>query len=402
MSQSGIDEPRNAARELQVSRRQLLRLGGGAIGAVTLGGFLSACGDGGGSGAAGDGATETETASNGNGQTEAAQQLQGSMLTVRSTDVSWLWAPFLVAEHQGFFADEGLDQEGQPTGQGEVAGMVVSGDAQAIVGSPIGPMKTTVAGQPLTSFAAMVTTYASNIVITGDAYEAAGLSENSSIEERARALEGLRMATTGAGAGPDLLLRYVASELGGLDPNSDLVLTPVQGGGGPMLAAVENGQVDGFCLSSPTSDTGVQQFGMRYLFNMAENPIPELEGYLYIVASATPQYIQENPDHIRAYCRALQRSLNFIRDEPEEFKNVMLELFGDDVDPEVFEAGFEGNKNIYGDSIVITEPQFEQNKEFLMREFEVNNEPTDAVEALEFGDVMNNEIAQQAYDEVNA
>lgn len=379
-----------------VSRRQVLRFGGGVVGTIALGGFLAACRDGNGGIATEPTGGGTETA----GGATGAQQLEGSVLTVRSTDVSWLWAPFLVAEAQGFFSDEGLDQEGQPTGQGEVAGMVVSGDAEAIVGSPIGPMKTTLAGQPLISFASMVTTYASNIVITGEAFEAAGLTEDSSLEERGAALEGLRIATTGAGAGPDLLVRYCASEFGGLDPSSDVTLTPVQGGGGAMLAAVENGQIDGFCLSSPTSDAGVQQFGMRYLFNMAEDPIEDLVGYLYIVASTTPQYLEENEEHVLAYCRALQRSLNFIRDEPDAFKEVMRGLFGDEVDPEVFEAGFEGNRNIYGDTIVISENQFEKNKEFLIREFEVNDEPTGPVEALAFDDVMNNELAQRAVEQL--
>src|SRR5690606_7175349 len=155
-------------------------------------------------------------------------------------------------------------------GDGEPAGIVASGQSEFLVGAPAGPMKSTLAGQPLTMFAGLVTTYASNIVIKESALQRAGVTDSSSNEEKARALEGLRIATTGAGAGPDLLVRYVSSELGGLNPDRDVRLVPVQGGEAAILAAVENDAVDGFCLSSPASDTGISRFGMEYLFDMSK------------------------------------------------------------------------------------------------------------------------------------
>ena len=384
------------------TRRDFIRLGGAVLGATSLGGFLAACASDSGSGSASGTATASaasDPASPVEGS-ETAATLEGQVRTVRSSEVSWLWAPFLVAEQAGFFADEGLDQAGEAIGQGEVAGLVVGGDAEMIVGSPVGPMKATLAGQTLTTFAAMVTTYASNIVITGEAFDAAGLTDESTNEERAAALNGLRMATTGPGAGPDLLIRYVASELGGLDPENDVTLVPVQGGGGPILAAVENGQVDGFCLSSPTSDQGTTDFGMRYLFNMAEDPIEELVNYLYIVASCRPDYLESNRDHVLAYCRALQRALILIEEEPEEFRSIMEGLF-EGVDPEIFEVGFEANKGIYGSSIVPTQEQFEQAKEFLVLSFEVQNQDSSGAQALEFDDAFNAEVATEAMAQVN-
>lgn len=389
----------SAAQGVGRTRRDFIRLGGAVLGATSLGGFLAACATENAESVATSTPSTAATASPVEGS-ETAAALEGQVRTVRSSEVSWLWAPFLVAEQAGFFAEEGLDQAGEAIGQGEVAGLVVGGDAEMIVGSPVGPMKATLAGQTLTTFAAMVTTYASNIVITGEAFEAAGLTEDSSNEERAAALRGLRMATTGPGAGPDLLIRYVAAELGGLDPENDVTLVPVQGGGGPILAAVENGQVDGFCLSSPTSDQGTTDFGMRYLFNMAEDPIEELVDYLYIVASCRPDYLESNREHVLAYCRALQRALIFIQDEPEEFRSIMQGLF-QGVEPEIFEVGFEANKGIYGSSIVPTEAQFEQAKQFLVLSFEVQNQDSSGAAALQFDDAFNAEVATEAVAQVS-
>lgn len=379
-----------AVENTSIDRRKVLRWGGGALGLVAAGGILSACST--------DTPAPTAAApSPAPAAPEAVgpKQLPGALLTIRSTDVSWLWAPYLVADGLGFFEDEGLTQRGQALNIGEVAGVVLSGSADMIIGSPVGPFKTNLAGRPLIPFAAAVTTYASNIVITGDKFEAAGLTDSSSVAERAAALRGLTIGTTGVGAGPDLLVRYVASELGGLDPAADLTLTAVQGGGGAMLAGVDAGQLDGFCLSSPTSDTGVQQFGMKYLFNMSEDPIEELIGYLYIVMSTTPDYLENKPEYAVAYARGLQRALNYIKEEPDGFKEFMRGLFGN-VDPAVFEAGFESNKVIYGDTIVITKAQFEQNRAFLVRELELNGDDTAAALALTFEESINTSIAEQA------
>src|SRR5690606_17260482 len=157
----------------------------------------------------------------GSGSSGGGSGSSAPVTTVRSTNVSWLWAPYLYAVEKGYFKDEGLNERGNASGDGEPAGIVASGQSEFLVGAPAGPMKSTLAGQPLTMFAGLVTTYASNIVIKESALQRAGVTDSSSNEEKARALEGLRIATTGAGAGPDLLVRYVSSELGGLNPDRD-------------------------------------------------------------------------------------------------------------------------------------------------------------------------------------
>lgn len=368
-----------------IDRRGFLRLAGAAGLVTATGAALGACVQErpGGSGSDGGGGSS------------------GPVTTVRSTNVSWLWAPYLYAVQKGFFSDEGLTEKGNASGKGEPAGIVASGESEFLVGAPAGPMKSTLAGQPLTMFAGLVTTYASNIVLTEAAASTAGVSADASNEDKAKALQGLRIATTGAGAGPDLLVRYVATELGGLDPDRDLALVPVQGGESAILAAVENDAVDGFCLSSPASDTGIESFGMQYLFDMSTDPIDELVGNLYIVMSARPQTLEERADDVAAYCRALQRALNGIAGEPDDFKSVMEQLF-EGIEPAIFEKGFEANKGIYADSIVVTEQQFDQSVGFLRLALEAQDADPGQADQLVFDEVVDTSIAQDAADEVGA
>lgn len=379
-----------------LTRRRLLHLSGLAAGAGLLGGCATPPAGAPQQASSGGGAAPGSEPAPGS---EAASQAQYS--TIRSTAVSWIWAPFLVAEDQGYFGDEGVDHEGVVAGQGVVANIVISGDADLVVGSPMDAMKATAVGQPLISFCNMVNTFATNVVVSGDAFDAAGLTDDSSAEERAAAMQGLRLASTGVASAPDLLIRYIASTLGNLDASTDVRIIAIQGGGSAMLAAVDNDQIDGMAISSPISDQGVEQLGMRYLFNMPEDPIASLTGFPYIMASCRQDFLEANPDVIAGYCRAIQRSLNFIQAEKDQFRDIMSGLFTD-VSPEIFEQSFEDNYAIYATQIVPGEEQFDQAKGFVVSAFEIEDRraEADAAQALTFNDAWDAGYAQDAVDEV--
>ena len=361
-----------------LSRRHLFRLGALA----GAGGLLAAC-------------SRPDGAPAGGGNANA------SYTTIRSTAVSYIWAPFLIAEAKGYFAEEGLNQNGKVAGQGVVANIVLAGDADFVVGSPMDTMKSTAVGQPLISFCGMVTTLATNIVVSAEAFEKAGLTEASNAEQRGAAMRGMRLASTGVASTPDLLIRYVSSNLGKLDPTKDLQIVPIQGGGSAMLAAVQNKQIDGMAISSPISDQAISDLGMKYLFDMSKDPVEPLVGFPYIVASCKQEFLEKNPDAIGAYCRAIQRSLNFIKAEKDEFRDLLAGIFTD-IKPEVFKTAFESNYPIYGDSIVPTPAQFEQAKQFVVTAFEINGSVSEAEAAKKIGfeDSWNAKIAQEAFDKV--
>ena len=106
----------------------------------------------------------------------------------------------------------------------------------------------------------MVNKYASHVVIKKDILDKAGVTESSPVEAKAALLKGLTLGTTGPGAAPDNLLRFLISKAN-LDPEQDTQLVGIQGGGQALLASMERGVIDGFCLSSPTSDIAVSKFG---------------------------------------------------------------------------------------------------------------------------------------------
>ena len=101
----------------------------------------------------------------------------------------------------------------------------------------------------------------------------------------------------------------------GLVPQQDLQILGV-GGGPSMIAALENGQVDVACNTSPTTDLMVKR-GKAIMFT--HNSIgkdPAYDDFLFELLYVRPDYAKANPDTVRAFCRALLAAIADIRDTP--------------------------------------------------------------------------------------
>jgi hypothetical protein len=154
-----------------------------------------------------------------------------------------------------------------------------------------------------------------------------------------------------------------------LNPDTEAQLVTIQGGGPAMLAALERGNViDGFCLSSPTSDLAVMRSGAAHLVNMTRNPPPEFADYLYIAATTSDRLLAERGPQFIAYCKGIGAALHAIRADHAAFKTWSKGFFGD-MDPTVFERSFESDGNMFLADPRISEIHFKQNLAMLNEEF---------------------------------
>ena len=212
------------------------------------------------------------------------------------------------------------------------------------------------------SFVQTVARYASHIVVKADVLAKAGVAEVSDVGAKAAALRGLRMGTTGPGAAPDNLLRWMAKR-GGMDSNKDMRLVPVQGGGPGMVAGLQQGVIDGFCLSSPTADLAVSRAGCAYLFDMAANPPPEFSPFLYIGASTSERAIGAKREALVRYAHGIALALRAMRADPERFRAFAVGWL--ELDPAIVERAFASNGRIYFESPVPDDALFRRNIAFL-------------------------------------
>lgn len=303
----------------------------------------------------------------------AIAQTPGPLRSVRSTAKSWLWAVEDFAHGAGLFQRYGVTVESTASGRGVNVDALLSNAAEIVLGAPTQTMRVQMQGRPLKMIAGMVNKYASHIVVRKTILDRLGVTEASPVDRKIAALRGLKLGTTGPGAAPDSLIRWFLARAN-MNPDRDVELVTVQGGGPALLAAFQREAIDGFCLSSPTSDVAVGRFGAAYLFNMSRNPPPELADYLYIAVSVNDRSITERAAQLTAYCRALAAAQRDIAANPDAFKTWARGFFGD-MEPALFEASYAADGRIYMADPRVSEQHFRLNVGFLDAELKALGQP---------------------------
>ena len=221
------------------------------------------------------------------------------------------------------------------------------------------------------------------------------MNEKSPFEKKAAALKGLKLGTTGPGAAPDALLRWLGAQ-SKLDPNTDFRLVPIQGGGPGMLAALEQNVIDGFCLSSPTSDLAVKDRACGYLFNMALNPPDALKEYLYIIASTSEAHLnnKEKREALVRYSQGIAMALKDINGDPKEFR-AWADKWFEGLPADIFGQSFEINSKIFYSNPVPKEENFKANVDFLnLIQKTMNADPIPA--SLTFKEMYDTSVSEEA------
>ena len=277
--------------------------------------------------------------------------------------VGMLYLPIYVADVMGYFDENDIDADIRvfKAGGGAAMASVISGDTHVYPGTPASAMAASSQGSDVQIFAAIMTEYASNVVIQGDIARERGIDENSTVEERFAALEGLNIGVTGAGSGTHQLALYMLDQAG-LNPETDATVVFV-GGSRELLASFSLGRIDAFILSNPTSD-------------MAAGAIPDLAGYLYIVLNASDAWLSENPARTDALIRSINQAQVVMQDESRkaEVRDAVYNGFFDQFDKGLFDAAWDRVVQAYP-----TDPTLERQK---------------LVEAIEFL----NQFSQRQFD----
>lgn len=282
--------------------------------------------------------------------------------TMRSTSKSWLWLAEDYGRAGGFFDQAGVKVVSNASNRGVNITALAGSGVDIVLGDPGEVFNARRENLPVRIFVQTVGKYASHVVIKQDVLQRAGVTEASPVEQKIAVLKGLRVGTTGPGAAPDNLFRWLALQ-GGMDPNKDLRLVTIQGGGPGMIAGLQQNVIDGFCLSSPSSDLAVAKAGCAYLFDMAANPPPYFSSFCYITATLHERSLASKRDTMVRYATGIALTLRSIRQEPDKFKAFAVSFL--ELDPAVAERAYASNSKIYFDQPVPNEALFQKNFDYL-------------------------------------
>jgi NitT/TauT family transport system substrate-binding protein len=180
-----------------------------------------------------------------------AQTLKPLRVTIPVIGMNFM--PLFVAADKGMFAKEGFEVEIISTsGDGPDVDALIAGSVQFTISTPNRLLTSYEQGKPLLAIMNMANRNAIDCVMNKDVAARVGITENSSLDQKLKALKGLKAAGTRPGAFTYLVLVDYAKRAG-LVPQQDLQILGV-GGGPSMIAALENGQIDVACNTSPTTD----------------------------------------------------------------------------------------------------------------------------------------------------
>ncbi|MCA0042003.1 ABC transporter substrate-binding protein [Celeribacter litoreus] len=253
---------------------------------------------------------------------------------------SFAFLTFFVASAMDYFEEAGVDVEEVRTGSGSKAmAAMVNGDANIYIGSTTTAFKTREKGVPVKIIAPVVRQLTSSIVVSEEWAESHGVTKDSTIPEKLKALEGARIAMSGPGSGSDQVVRYVAAEAG-FDPERDMQIVPMGSNAATYMSAMQAGQIDGFSASPPHIQIAEKDFNATILLNLAAGELPTLDGYFYIGMISRDDWIEENTEAGARVLRALQMAMDAVHD-PELTKaaaQATFEKYYPDMDRDLFQS----------------------------------------------------------------
>ncbi len=273
--------------------------------------------------------------------------------------VSFAFLPVYVAEHSGYFADEGVDltTTRAATAQAGLAA-VASGSGAYYLSTPAAGARSAAAGANVTNCGALMTQNPTNIVVSFEVARKSGVGDPSAlpVDQRIRMLKGLRLAAHTAGSSPDLTLRFMLRQAG-LNPESDVQIQPIVQNA--ILAAMEQKRIDGFAYSSPLADTAVAKYGAKVLIALADGDYPPLANMLSISMVCNRDWVSKQTDAAAATLRAIWRAMRLMKSDPAKARLAARKAFPS-LDEKVFDMAFETNRKAFPDSPQITRAQMER------------------------------------------
>ncbi len=283
----------------------------------------------------------------------AAQAQQTKKIKITVPTVSTIFYPLYYGQDKGIFAKEGLEIEIISTnGDGPDVDAVISGSAQFSISTPNRLFTSFDQGKPLKAIGMLARRMAIDCAMNKQVADKLGITTDTGLETKLKAMKGLTVAGTRPGAFTYVLLGIYGKRVG-LTAQKDFQLIGV-GGINSMLPAVENNQIAIGCTGSPFTELAVARAKAIRLTNNARGDDPAFDDFLFEMVYARPDYLQTDGDTARRFLRALFASVNEILDGPAQGHMPMLKKLYGGVPDDVLLETFENTKRIFSRDGVVT------------------------------------------------
>lgn len=255
----------------------------------------------------------------GQAQTRTAR----TAITLAQATDSIIHGPLYVARAKHYFEDEGLDVNLVITGgAANAVAAVLSGSAQICSAGLSDDINAAMHGRPLVAFATLTRRDPDNIVIAKRVADAKHITAATPLEDKIKALAGLRIGISSVGAIPDQVLRWLLASHG-INPDRDVETVPVHDPA-TALSALAHGGIDAFAFGPPAPEAAVKAGTAVVLIDLAHGEVSP--GYR-IDLMATKAYLDANPTVGQRLTHAIARAETLIQSDPATAKAAMRSYF---------------------------------------------------------------------------
>ncbi len=217
------------------------------------------------------------------------------------------YLPLYLAIQEGYFEEEGLEVEVITATGGAHVTSLVSGDAWGnIAGPDSNQMANPGSSDPIQGVVNVVNR--ANVYLMGSSDEKV---DSTNEAELAAYLEGKTIAAGRYGGSPNLLTRWLLLELG-LDPDKDVKLEE-PADASAVVSLVESGQADIANGGEPQITEGIN----KGVWNEPFYSFPSLGDYPYSVISVKKSTIENEPEVVESFVKAMLKGLKAVDEDPE-------------------------------------------------------------------------------------
>ncbi|WP_327151070.1 ABC transporter substrate-binding protein [Nocardia sp. NBC_01329] len=252
----------------------------------------------------------------------------------------------------------GLDvtYQGTGTSSSNMVAAVLSGDADFAFPAATTAIDSIQEGGDLVIVASALR-YASILGLRNDVSERTGVSAESPVLERIKALEGLKIATSPEGSGNNTMLRKIVAD-GGLDPDKDVEIIGVQDPSA-IVGGVKQGRFDGGFYGAGVIEANIASGEAQMWLSTARGDVDELLGHqIGMVMVTSKKTLANKPDLVRAMFDTVVDVEKSIANDPGAAGTLLRQNWFPDLDGKVFDLAWEQAQHAYPVDGLVTEAQF--------------------------------------------
>lgn len=207
---------------------------------------------------------------------------------------------------------------------------------------------------------AVLTGPINELFISAKAAAASGVSPDAPVEQRIKALKGMRLVTSAPGTAHYLTLMSTLQKVGlSMSDISFRTLGDVPA----MIESIRNGQIDGALWTIGSLGPLLKdKSGVRWI-SMARGDIDEFKTLPYVTVYARTEWVDANPDLVQRIHASYAEAVRRLKNEPEKSSKLFKEKFFPDLDQALWDDGYAQVRAAYLDGAATTAKSWQQGLE---------------------------------------